>query len=80
MGGLNTYRYRFNCVCPTDGSTVSYDLTITSPGKVLAEEIRAICDAGPSHQEDLADKLAALGGQQVIRATHQGVEIETRRN
>lgn len=76
---MNTYRYRFNCLCPTDGSTVTYGLTITTPGKVLAENIRAICDAGPSHQEDLADKLAALGGEQVIVAIHQGVEIETRR-
>ncbi|PDT79935.1 hypothetical protein [Sinorhizobium sp. BJ1] len=76
---MNIYRYRFNCVCPSDQTTVTYDLTITSPGKVLAEDIRTICDAGPSHQEDLADKLAALGGEQVIRAIHQGVEIETRR-
>jgi hypothetical protein len=76
---VNIYRYRFNCVCPTDETTVTYDLTITSPGKILAEKIRAICDAGPSHQEDLADRLSALGGVQVIIATHQGVEIETRR-
>lgn len=75
----NIYRYRFNCVCPTDGTTVPYELEITSPGKILAEKIRDICNAGPSHQEDLADKLATLGGSQVIRATHMGVEIETRR-
>jgi hypothetical protein len=76
---VNTYRYNFNCVCPTDGTTVFYELVINSPGKILAEDIRTICDAGPSHQEDLADKLAALGGRQTIRATHQGVEIETAR-
>lgn len=74
---MNTYRYSFDCVCPSDGTTVTYELTITSPGKILAEKIREICNAGPSHQEDLADKLAALGGRQTIRATHQGVEIET---
>lgn len=74
---MNTYRYAFNCICPTDGTTVSYELTIVSPGKIMAEDIRAICDAGPSHQENLADKLAALGGRQTMRATHQGVEIET---
>lgn len=76
---MNIYRYRFNCVCPTDGTTVTYALAITSPAKVLAEKIREICDAGPAHQEDLADRLAVLGGEQVIIATHQGVEIETRR-
>lgn len=74
---MNTYRYTFNCVCPSDGTTVTYDLTISSPGKILAEDIRAICGAGPAHQEDLADKLAALGGRQTMRAVHQGVEIET---
>lgn len=74
---MNNYRYRFNCVCPSDGTTVTYDLSITSPGKILAEDIRAICDAGPSHQEDLADKLAALGGTQIMKAVHQGVAIET---
>lgn len=76
---MNIYRYRFNCICPTDATSVNYELVITSPGKIMAEKIREICDAGPSHQEELADRLAALGGEQVIRATHQGVEIETRR-
>ena len=74
---MNTYHYQFNCVCPTDGTTVTYDLVIVSPGKILAEKIRDICDGRPSHQEDLADTLAGLGGQQTIRATHQGVEIVT---
>ncbi len=74
---MNTYRYCFNCVCPSDQTTVLYELVIVSPTKILAESIREICDAGPSHQEDLADKLAVLGGRQTIRATHQGVEIET---
>lgn len=77
---MNIYRYRFNSSCPTDGSSVCYDLTITTNGKILAEDIRAICDAGPAHQEDMADKLAPLGGHQIIKATHCGVEIETRRN
>lgn len=77
---MNVYRYRFISTCPTDGSVISYDLTITSPGKILAEDIRKICDAGPTHQEDLADNLAVLGGHQVIVAKHNGVEIETRRN
>ncbi len=77
---MNIYRYKFVSICPTDGAAVSYDLTIASPGKILAEDIRAICDAGPTHQEDLADRLAALGGEQIIKAKHQGLEIETRRN
>lgn len=77
---MNIYRYAFASTCPTDGSSVCYDLTITTNGKILAEDIRAICDAGPSHQEDLADKLSILGGHQVMRATHLRVEIETRRN
>lgn len=74
---MNIYRYSFVCKCPSDGTQVQYDLEITSPDKILAEDIRAICDAGPSHQEELANKLAPLGGRQVMKAHHMGVEIET---
>lgn len=77
---MNIYRYGFELLCPTDGEWVSYDLTISSSDKILAEDIRKLCNCGPTHQEDLADRLARLGGNQVMRATHRGVEIETRRN
>lgn len=74
---MNIYRYSFISKCPSDGTEVQYNLEITSPGKILAEDIRAICDAGPSHHEELANKLAPLGGRQVMKARHMGVEIET---
>lgn len=76
---MNIYRYTFNSVCPSDGKTITYRLEIRSTAKILAEDIRGACADGPQFQEDVADRLAALGGDQVIFATHQGVEIETRR-
>ncbi|QXV73612.1 hypothetical protein [Rhizobium phage RHph_X2_30] len=76
---MNIYRYSFTCRCPTDKTMVTYHLTIESPTKILAEDIRAICAVEEAHQEDLADKLIALGGVHSMTATHAGVTIETRR-
>jgi hypothetical protein len=74
---MNVYRYSFCCQCPVDGDLVSYDLKIRAPHMVKAEDIRAICEVSPSFQEDLANRLAPLGGRQVLRATHRGVSIKT---
>jgi hypothetical protein len=74
---MNTYRYSFYCVCPTDGDLVSYDLKIRAPHMIKAEDIRAACGVSPSFHEDLADRLAPLGGKQVLLATHRGVSIKT---
>lgn len=73
----NIYRYRFSCTCPVDGDTVWYALEIESRGKILAEDIRRICDRPSAFHEDLANDLAALGGNQVLKAEHNGVHIET---
>lgn len=76
---MNIYRYRFSSTCPTDGDVVQYQLEIQSPSIIKAEDIRGICAVDQTFHEDLADRLARLGGTQILKATHRSVEIETHR-
>lgn len=76
---MNIYRHNFGAVCPADGELIIYRLEIRSPAMIHVEHIKAataIIKKG--WHEQIADRLAeALGGDQTITATHQGVEIET---
>jgi hypothetical protein len=76
---MNIYRHTFTAVCPSDGDTIIYSIEIRSLAVVMVEHIRtatALIKSG--YHERIADELAErLGGDQTIKAVHQGVEIET---
>jgi hypothetical protein len=76
---MNTYRHTFAAICPSDGELIIYRLEVRSPAMIYVENIKAataIIKKG--WHEQIADRLSdALGGDQTIIATHQGVEIET---
>lgn len=76
---MNIYRHTFTATCPSDGDTIIYRLEIRSLAVVMVEHIRtatALIKSG--YHERIADELAErLGGDQTIKAVHQGVEIET---
>ena len=76
---MNTYRHTFAAVCPSDGETIIYRLELRSTTMIHVEHIRASTALiKKGWHEQIADRLArALGGDQTITATHQGVEIET---
>ncbi|XAI96303.1 hypothetical protein [Microcystis phage Mae-JY30] len=78
---MNHYRFSFHAVCPVDGARILYRAEIRTPDFIPAERLRAwASERGLEFHERLADALAAeFGGEQTILATHQGVEIETRR-
>jgi len=75
----NTYRHLFTATCPGDGEVIVYSLAICSRAMIRVEHIKtatALIKQG-WHQQ-IADNLAErFGGDQVIKAVHQGVEIET---
>lgn len=81
---MNIYRTKFVARCPVNDQRVEYNLEIRSTFVVMVEDIQQWCEAAlkvekPYH-ENMADFLITeLGGQQVLRAFHHGVEIETRR-
>jgi hypothetical protein len=77
---MNIYRHTFTCQCPSDGEMVGYSLEIRSSKMIRVEDILSACDVGPHYHEDLADKLRALGGEQVLTAVHQGVSVRTERS
>jgi len=76
---MNIYRVKFYARCPQDGCSIQYALTIHTGRVILAEDIiTATEEIAEGMHEAIADRLVdALGGNQVLMATHQGVEIET---
>ncbi|RRV49533.1 hypothetical protein [Pseudomonas sp. p106] len=76
---MNIYRHTFTAVCPNDAEVIVYSLEIRSPQMILVEHIKtATALIKEGYQEQIADELAErFGGDQVIKAVHQGVEIET---
>ncbi|MET3654035.1 hypothetical protein [Dyella japonica] len=79
--GVNIYRRQFVSVCPADGDAIVYTLEIHSAHMVRVEHINiALALEANAFHEDIADRLfERFGGEQRVTATHQGVEIETRR-
>lgn len=77
--GLNIYRHTFAAVCPADSETIIYRLEIRSLAMIHVEHIKtATALIKKGWHEQIADRLSeSLGGDQVITAVHQGVEIET---
>ncbi|UVM64459.1 hypothetical protein LOY34_13970 [Pseudomonas sp. B21-009] len=75
----NTYRHTFAATCPGDGEVIVYSLQIRSQTMIRVEHIKtATALIKQGWHEQIADQLAEhFGGDQVIKAVHQGVEIET---
>ncbi|MDY4311158.1 hypothetical protein SOX05_14845 [Pseudomonas putida] len=75
----NTYRHTFTAVCPSDGEVIVYSVEIRSQEMIRVEHIKtATALLKQGWHEKIADQLAErFGGDQVIKAVHQGVEIET---
>lgn len=77
---MNRYDHQFAALCPSDGETIAYHLTIKTDNLIKAEDIVAACKVGTVYHETIADELVArFGGRQKLRATHQGVHITTTR-
>jgi len=76
---VNFYRHTFAAVCPSDGELIIYRLEVRSPTMIHVENIKAATALiKKGWHEQIADRLAeSLSGDQIIVATHQGVEIET---
>ncbi|MBC3480313.1 hypothetical protein [Pseudomonas sp. SWRI77] len=76
---MNIYRHTFTAVCPNDAEVIVYSLEIRSPQMILVEHIKtAIALIKKGYQEQIADELAErFDGDLVIKALHQGVEIES---
>lgn len=77
--GLNIYRHTFSAICPADGETIIYRLEIRTASMIHVEHIKtATALIKKGWHEQIADRLSeSLGGDQVITAIHQGVEIGT---
>ena len=78
---VNVYSFRFKAVCPADGQLIEYEAEIASKAMIRVEAINAVVEGIKSgFHEKIADELwERFGGQQAIRAVHQGVEITTTR-
>lgn len=80
---MNIYRHKFVATCPNNGDIIFYEIEIQSSSLIQAEHITtqaALCRAEPTYHERIADSFfERFGGQQIIKANHHGVEIETRR-
>jgi len=80
----NIYRHQFTATCPNNGQTITYSLELSCEWTIMVEDIQEVCveaqDLGRPYHENIADLLhAKLGGKQVLRAFHHGVEIESHR-
>jgi hypothetical protein len=77
--GLNIYGYTFSAICPADGETIIYRLEIRTTAMIHVEHIKtATALIKKGWHEQIANRLAeALGGDQVITAVHQGVDLKS---
>ena len=77
---MNIYRCRFVLICPENSIPVTYRLEIERPTMIRVEDIQAAIQTlkGRGFHEEAADVLfSLLGGHQVLKAHHHGVDIET---
>lgn len=76
---MNRYRTKFFATCPANEVRVEYSLEIVTGERLMVEKILAEVGAlTRGFHEEFADQLQQkLGGSQVLRAEHHGVEIET---
>ncbi len=81
---MNTYSATFTMKCPTNGIPILYHLRIESLVRIQVERINQLIygpapGVAPVFHEEIADRLAILGGKQTLTAHHHGVTIETTR-
>lgn len=78
---MNIYRTEFSAACPNNGAHITYTLEIRTERVIMVEDIVARTRTLRSgYHEQIADRLhKVLGGEQVLRAHHHGVDIETHR-
>ena len=80
---MNIYRFTFMVRCPVNRRIVSYAFELRKPDheKVMVEHIQiAAALYETAYHEEIADAfLKQFGGQQILKAHHHGVDIETRR-
>lgn len=76
---MNIYRHKFVATCPSDGESIVYSLEIRSLSMIRVEHLKtATALIKQGWHEQIADVLAErFGGDQAMKAVHQGVEIET---
>ncbi len=76
---MNRYRTKFFAICPANEVRIDYSLEIVTGERLMVEKILAAVGAMTrGFHEDFADQLhKQLGGSQVLKAEHHGVEIET---
>lgn len=77
---MNIYRHRFIVACPANAKPIIYDLEIRSNRMIYVEHIVTACALWRSeYHEKMADHLAQQfpGTQQVLKAHHHGVDVET---
>lgn len=78
---MNIYRHQFVCHCPANNKAIIYDLCIESDVMIHVEHIvtAAALHQKGYHEAVADDLMKKLGGRQVLKAHHHGVDIETRR-
>ena len=78
---VNTYKIKFNAICPVNEDVIEYFLTIKSSKMIQVEQIKEFTDElSQGFHEVFADMLhKKFGGYQFMTAIHGGVLIETER-
>lgn len=80
---MNIYRHQFVSKCPNNGDFIVYDFELRKPDEetVFVEHIVIASKLwNPAFHEQIADAFfKQFGGQQILKAHHHGVEIETKR-
>ena len=78
---VNTYKIKFNAICPVNDDAIEYSLTIKSSKIIQVEEIKEFVEGlTKGFHEQFADSLhASFGGYQYMIAINGGVIIETER-
>ncbi|SAL47252.1 hypothetical protein AWB74_02117 [Caballeronia arvi] len=79
----NIYRHTFVSRCPNNGKQIIYTFELRKPAGVTVY-VEHIVTAAALYDEAFHEQIAdfffkQFGGQQVLRAHHHGVDIETRR-
>jgi hypothetical protein len=79
---INIYTQRFQAICPANGGTIDYVLSIEATRTIMVEDIQsAVGEFKTGYHEDFADRLSRkFGGTQKLVAHHHGTDIETVRS
>lgn len=78
---MNKYKVTFIALCPVNNKKITYNLEIKSNAMIRVEDLLAfVWQVDKGFHEEIADSLIErFGGQQILRAYHHGVFIETER-